>query len=399
MFTMKKSSAAIALCFIMMTLCSCGGNKPAAAGLAAITTTPKITDVVSQSAVISDDVKETTEITRLTRDYGYEETSETSGLTESTEETTLPPETESVSETTEAVTEEAPAETTAETTVPVTKREPPYTLPVTDYRNTVTLLGTNTLYVGESYDYSYVISHKNADRASAFWSIEGDSAELSGDGVVTARKKGEITLKITDVSNGLTDSLKVYCVEKPSDVKNVVEVNGIQIANKTYPVPSDYNPGLNEEVYARFMELKTDAAKEGLFINFMSGFRSYSEQVNVYEGWVKIYGDEADRVSARPGHSEHQLGLAIDVNETSFDFAESAEGMWLAENCYKYGFILRYPSFESEAVTGYMYEPWHIRYLGEENAYYVHFSGLTLEEYLGIDSFYRIEKYEPSASQ
>lgn len=399
MFMMKKSSAAVILCAIIMSLCSCGGNKPAAAGLAAITTTPKNTDTASQTAAISEEEKETAEITRLTKDYSYEEfseISETDTVTEASEATTISPETEISSETEEeAVTEE----TATETTAPVTKREPPYTLPVTDYKNTVTLLGTNTLYVGESYDYNYIISHKNADRASVFWSIEGDSAELTDDGIVTARKKGEITLKITDVSNGLTDSLTVYCVEKPSDVKNVVEVNGIQIANKTYPVPSDYNPGLSEEVYERFMELKTDAAEEGLSINFMSGFRSYSEQVNVYEGWVKVYGDEADRVSARPGHSEHQLGLAIDVNETSFDFAESAEGMWLAENCYKYGFILRYPSFESEAITGYMYEPWHIRYLGDENAYYVHFSGLTLEEYLGIDSFYRVEKYEPSDTQ
>ena len=105
---------------------------------------------------------------------------------------------------------------------------------------------------------------------------------------------------------------------------------------------------------------------------------------------MNLYGKEqAERVSARPGYSEHQLGLAIDVNSCYYDFADTAEAKWLAKNCCKYGFILRYPSYASEKITGYAYEPWHIRYLGKELAKKVFDSGLTLEEYLGIDSRYR----------
>lgn len=390
MFRVKKSLALLILCVLALGVSSCGEEKPAAAGLAAITTVPKNTDEVKETTV-SSVTSETTEITRLTVSYGYEEAEEDT-LTDV--ETTAV--TDKTTEQATAITTTEPLETTVSTTeetTAATTKKPPYTLSETDYKNTVSILGPNLIYVGESFDFDYIISHKNAERASVFWSIEGNGAELNGDGIVTALGKGDITLKITDVSNGLSDSLVVHLVESPEDVDFVTEVNGIPVANKTYPVPADYNPGLDEEVYERFMELKTDAAKDGIEINFMSGFRSYSEQVRVYKGWVKVYGEEADRVSARPGHSEHQLGLAIDVNETTFDFADSPEGKWLAENCYKYGFILRYPSFEAEAITGYMYEPWHIRYLGDENAYNVHFSGLTLEEYLGIDSEYRIKDY------
>ena len=381
MHRVKKSLALLILCGFLLCISSCGEEKPAAAGLAAITTVPKNTDTAKETTVLTEK-SETTEITRLTGSYGYEEEWESTLTAPEREETTVTTTTEPVET----------AVTTEETTA-VTTKEPPYTLPVTDYLNTVTIMGPNLIYVGESFDFDYVISHKNADRASIFWSIEGKGAELKEDGLVIAREKGEVTLKITDVSNGLSDSLLIHLVESPEEVDFVTEVNGIPIANKTYPVPADYNPGLDGEVYERFMALKTDAAKDGIEINFMSGFRSYSEQKNVYKGWVEKYGEEADRVSARPGHSEHQLGLAIDVNEATFDFADTPEGKWLRENCYKYGFILRYPSFEAEAITGYMYEPWHIRYLGDETAYYVHFSGLTLEEYLGIDSEYRVKDY------
>lgn len=377
----KKSLALLILCGFLLCISSCGEEKPAAAGLAAITTVPKNTDTAKETTALTEK-SEKSEITRLTGSYGYEEEWESTLTAPEREETTVTTTTEPVET----------AVTTEETTA-VTTKEPPYTLPVTDYLNTVTIMGPNLIYVGESFDFDYVISHKNADRASIFWSIEGKGAELKEDGLVIAREKGEVTLKITDVSNGLSDSLLIHLVESPEEVDFVTEVNGIPIANKTYPVPADYNPGLDGEVYERFMALKTDAAKDGVEINFMSGFRSYSEQKNVYKGWVKKYGEEADRVSARPGHSEHQLGLAIDVNEATFDFADTPEGKWLRENCYKYGFILRYPSFEAEAITGYMYEPWHIRYLGDETAYYVHFSGLTLEEYLGIDSEYRVKDY------
>jgi LAS superfamily LD-carboxypeptidase LdcB len=101
-----------------------------------------------------------------------------------------------------------------------------------------------------------------------------------------------------------------------------------------------------------------------------------------------MYGKDAtDTFSARPGHSEHQTGMAMDIIEASSAFEGTPAAIWLAENCYKYGFIIRYPKGK-ENITGYKYEPWHIRYLGKDTAWAVYNSGLTLEEYLGIDSVY-----------
>ena len=96
---------------------------------------------------------------------------------------------------------------------------------------------------------------------------------------------------------------------------------------------------------------------------------------------------EADTYSARPGHSEHQTGLALDINYADSWFDNTAEARWIAENCADYGFILRYPKGK-EDKTGYMYESWHVRYVGKELARKVTDSGLCLEEYLGIDSYY-----------
>lgn len=101
--------------------------------------------------------------------------------------------------------------------------------------------------------------------------------------------------------------------------------------------------------------------------------------------------ENADRYSARPGHSEHQTGLAFDIGEKGKEdlwltsaFGETAAGKWLANNAYKYGFILRYPKGKEE-ITGFMYESWHFRYVGDEIALETFNSDVTLEEYLGIE--------------
>ncbi|MCQ2484551.1 MAG: M15 family metallopeptidase [Clostridia bacterium] len=172
-------------------------------------------------------------------------------------------------------------------------------------------------------------------------------------------------------------------------VKNATYIKGILVVNKTYALPEDYAPGVNPEAKGAFDKMAADAAKEGLDLHIRSGYRSYSYQKNLYNNYVAQDGKAAaDRYSARPGHSEHQTGLAFDVNSLSQSFENTAEGKWMAKNCWKYGFIIRYPKGK-ESITGYMYEPWHIRYLGKENAKAVHDSGLTLEEYLGIDSKYK----------
>lgn len=347
---------------IALLLCGCEKNEETVPAAAYITT------------------EKNTESVTLTCDTTIKSASEIEITSAVTTETTTTATTTTSAATTDA--SEITTETAAQT-------KPPKPL----YTNKIYLNGSNLVYTGDSFQFTYKISHKNADRATILWKCDGDAGTLTEDGLFTAKKKGLATLTVTDISNGLTDTLTVHVVDRADEVDFVTKVNGIPIANKTYPVPKNYNPGLDPDTYAAFIRLREAALAEGLDIFFMSGFRSYEEQQRVYKGWVEKYGEEADRVSARPGHSEHQLGLAIDVNSIEFSFADTPEGQWLAENCWKYGFIIRYKK-ETESITGYMYEPWHIRYLGDI-AEEVHFSGLTLEEYLGIDSVYHDSFKDP----
>lgn len=170
----------------------------------------------------------------------------------------------------------------------------------------------------------------------------------------------------------------------------VYYIKDILVVNKTYSLPSSYNPTkLTDEFMTAFNKMKEAAKEEGLNIYVVSGFRSYEYQDNLYNKYVKKDGKEnADTYSARPGHSEHQTGLAADLNLVDTSFENTKEGIWLANNCYKYGFILRYPKGKQD-ITGYIYEPWHFRYIGDEaKNLYNNGNWITLEEYLGIDSKY-----------
>ena len=173
------------------------------------------------------------------------------------------------------------------------------------------------------------------------------------------------------------------------NIDGITYVNGILIANKTYPLPESFDPhGLNPVLNEAFEIMKADAAADGITLKIVSGYRSYKDQINAYTKFSNRDGKEAaDRYSARPGHSEHQTGLAIDLNSVQNSFANTPAGKWLAENCVRYGFIIRYPEGK-EHITGYMYEPWHVRYVGVEMAEMISESGLCLEEFLGITSVY-----------
>ncbi len=175
----------------------------------------------------------------------------------------------------------------------------------------------------------------------------------------------------------------------PGDNVSPTYIGGILVVNKSYPLPRSYNPGgLTPECENAFDEMQAAADAEGLDLYVASGFRSYDLQSSLYQRYCNEDGQAAaDTYSARPGHSEHQSGLAIDLNSISSDFAYTAEGQWVNEHCWEYGFILRYPA-DKVSITGYMYEPWHIRYVGRDNARAIYNSGLCLEEYLGIDSVY-----------
>ncbi len=165
----------------------------------------------------------------------------------------------------------------------------------------------------------------------------------------------------------------------------------VLIVNKTYSIPSTYDPGaLDPTCTEWFNKLAQGAAKEGLNIYISSGYRSYNDQNTIYNGYCQGYGQAtADTFSARPGHSEHQTGLAIDVNIIDDSFAGTPEAIWIENHCWEYGFILRYPKGKQD-ITGYKYEPWHIRYVGSEISKKIHDAGgITLEEYYGLTSQYQ----------
>lgn len=211
--------------------------------------------------------------------------------------------------------------------------------------------------------------------------------------------KEEATLKVnkkkiaSQTNQTTTNINKTFTTSKGFSgvVKNgVTYIDGILVANKTYSLPSNYGTSLTNETLNAFNKMKSAAEKDGLNIYISSGFRSYSRQKTLYNNYVARDGKAAaDTYSARPGHSEHQTGLAFDVNTISSAFHNTKEAKWLSSNCYKYGFILRYPKGK-ENETGYIYESWHFRYVGEELATKLYNNGdwITLESYFGITSKY-----------
>lgn len=148
---------------------------------------------------------------------------------------------------------------------------------------------------------------------------------------------------------------------------------------------------LRKEASDALQEMIAAAKKVGINLRLTSGYRSYQVQVSVYNGYVQQYGQAgADKQSARPGTSEHQTGLAADLEPTTGQcrlevcFADLPEGKWLAANAYTYGFIVRYVPGK-EAITGYEYEPWHIRYIGKDLAAEMHRQNVqTLEEFFNV---------------
>ncbi|MEA5051131.1 MAG: M15 family metallopeptidase [Oscillospiraceae bacterium] len=157
--------------------------------------------------------------------------------------------------------------------------------------------------------------------------------------------------------------------------------------NKQYSVPRDYGGGIDAEAGAAVQRLYDAAAADGLTIYTVSGYRSYDTQKSIYENYVATKGQAyTDTISAKPGTSEHQTGLAFDVGAGSDTstvlsqrFANTPEYAWLQEHMAEYGFILRYPDGKTD-WTGYAYEPWHIRYVGPELAQYIRSTGLCVEE-------------------
>lgn len=213
------------------------------------------------------------------------------------------------------------------------------------------------------------------------------------------KTKQKFTLTVKENTN-----VTISKTSKGNELKNyygITYIDDVIVVNKTYNLPSNFAPNnlvtingyikIVDYVKDAFNELVSDSKALGLNIYASSGYRSYSDQNYIYNNYVRWDGQEnADTYSARAGHSEHQTGLAIDVNTVDSSFDGTSESNWLKDNCYKYGFIIRYPEGKDN-ITGYMYEPWHIRYVGAELANILYNNGnwVTIEEYFGVDSKYK----------
>lgn len=210
------------------------------------------------------------------------------------------------------------------------------------------------------------------------------------------KKERVTTTNIT--TDSTTENQKARTTEVASSIEETVaHFNGnyysvqgkygeVVIVNKKHPLSASYAPGENPETQAAFWRLHADMQANGFALsNHYSGFRSYETQASLYDSYVARDGQgNADRYSARPGYSEHQTGLAFDLMDAAGNLLQEPNAVnWLAQHAHEYGFIVRYIEGK-EAVTGYMPETWHIRYIGPE-ATDIYKSGLTLEEYFGID--------------
>ncbi len=235
---------------------------------------------------------------------------------------------------------------------------------------------------------------------------------IGGIRVINARTESDVTplpnTRLSEQRDAIVTqppgfNKNLYAISDPSSIWVVVNKRR-PLSPKTYTPSQLVVPNMPLRLGTGSSEMRVSAAmsaaleqmalaakKEGANLMLASGYRSYGSQSAIYSSHVKTYGQvSADRQSARPGHSEHQTGLAADLEpsnrtcEIAQCFGTLAEGKWLAANAYKYGFIIRYRS-DKEAVTGYMYEPWHVRYVGVELATEMNKQGTTtLEEFFGL---------------
>lgn len=154
-----------------------------------------------------------------------------------------------------------------------------------------------------------------------------------------------------------------------------------------YPLFSDKDQYLTNDAKSQFEKMCFDALNLGYVIIAVSTYRSYDYQKKLYKHYVKTKGKKyANMCSAKPGHSEHQTGLAVDISSSNLDydnFEKTKEFNWVKNNAHKYGFIMRYPKGKTH-ITGYKYEPWHYRYVGMRIANIIYNKDLTLEEYVSL---------------
>ena len=236
--------------------------------------------------------------------------------------------------------------------------------------------------------------------SEALYSVTDSSVAMIDEfGMITGVSRGECNINVVCGD----EMIQIPLTVRELTVENgCTYVDGILIANKQISLPQDYDPGMLPETAEAFKQLQAAAQAEGLNIYQGSGYRNYQYQITVYNNLVATYGEEyADKISAKPGHSEHQTGYTVDCNTIDEAFINTPEGQWLDQHCHEFGFIIRYPKGK-EAITGYSYECWHIRYVGVQMATEIYQQGLTLEEYLDVldvESHYDEENHSDTENE
>ncbi|QTV80161.1 D-alanyl-D-alanine carboxypeptidase family protein [Microbacterium sp. NIBRBAC000506063] len=230
-----------------------------------------------------------------------------------------------------------------------------------------------------------VAAHRRRRRASA--GRDGDRTDRPG---CRPALRGFLT--------ALGPSIDVYDIDDPASLTVVVNkqrpLDPIDWApsDLTAPrgIPNPHGQPLRAAAVDALEALYAEARDAGIRLHMISGYRSHRLQSSVFRTRVSTYGEHgAEQRSARPGHSEHQTGLAVDFDDGSGCelrecFGETKAGRWLRENAHRFGFILRY-DHDTEGMVGYQYEPWHFRYVGVEIAADMHEHAIgTLEEYFGL---------------
>lgn len=254
-------------------------------------------------------------------------------------------------------------------------------------RKVITTYNTLFAKTGERYGFAgLVFSADNKRTADTVFGVSSDSsvAVVEGNEIV-AMTDGECLVTVA-VSGAPTFSAVIrVTVGSAKWYGGFTYIDGILVVNKVFAVPQSFAPKLTSEFNTAFSRMKQAAAKDGIDLWVQSGYRSYSYQATLNRQYIERNGAASAEISsARAGHSEHQTGLAADINQINAAFANTAAGKWLAANAHRFGFILRYMDGKTD-ITGYKFEPWHFRYVGVEHATAMHTRGVTLEEYLGID--------------
>lgn len=188
--------------------------------------------------------------------------------------------------------------------------------------------------------------------------------------------------KLEVINNNYDEKYEII-INKANPINEATLINYKIVSVTDNAIP---NIKLEEETYKNYLKLKTNLLDRGYFINIRSGYRTFDESTSIYNSYSNSYGRSyAEKYVAKPGVSEHNAGLAFDFilssdkNSLKTNY-ESDEYFYLENIAYLYGFIIRYPK-DKETITGYSYEPWHLRYVGSNLAKYLKKNNLTLEEY------------------